>query len=24
GYSNYFYFCRVFKEFFGCAPSEYK
>lgn len=24
GYANYFYFCRVFKEFFGCAPSEYK
>lgn len=23
GYTNYFYFCRVFKEFFGCAPSEY-
>ncbi len=23
GYSNYFYFCRVFKEFYGCAPSEY-
>ncbi|MDL2237650.1 helix-turn-helix domain-containing protein [Christensenellaceae bacterium OttesenSCG-928-K19] len=23
GYANYFYFCRVFKEFFGCAPSEY-
>lgn len=24
GYTNYFYFCRVFKEFFGCAPSEYE
>ena len=23
GYTNYFYFCRVFKEFFGCVPSEY-
>lgn len=23
GYSNYFYFCRVFKEYYGCTPGEY-
>ncbi len=24
GYNDYFYFCRVFKNYYGKAPSEYK
>lgn len=24
GYTNYFYFCRVFKEQYGCTPGDYK
>jgi YesN/AraC family two-component response regulator len=24
GYHNYFYFCRLFKEHYACAPSEYR
>ncbi len=24
GYSDYFYFCKVFKNFYGMTPSEYK
>ena len=24
GYSNYFYFCRVFKDAFSCTPTEYR
>lgn len=24
GYSNYFYFCRVFKEHYGCTPGDYQ
>ncbi|MDL2214449.1 helix-turn-helix domain-containing protein [Clostridia bacterium OttesenSCG-928-O13] len=23
GYPNYFYFCRVFKEHYGCTPGDY-
>lgn len=23
GYANYFYFCRVFKEYYNCTPSDY-
>ena len=24
GYEDYFYFCRVFKEFYSCTPSAYR
>jgi AraC-like DNA-binding protein len=24
GYEDYFYFCRVFRDYFSCTPSQYR